>query len=162
MKRRQAMFAVPIALALVVAGCGSAPAPADDPVISGRRVQSVAVAARGPVPSQVGAYELVFAERAGVSQARRAVLVIDLFGERGRAQGFAEWGRSGEAPKTYVVGGWARKRSVDGQVLTVFDLALSGLDPGEAPARDPRERVPVDVRVVVNEGSGDVTLTRRR
>jgi hypothetical protein len=161
MKRRQAMFAVPLFLAGVAAGCGSAPAP-DDPVLSGRRVQSVAVVAAGSAPYRVGAYELVFAEQAGVPHARRAALVVDLFGERGRVQGFAEWGRSGEAPTTYVVGGWARQRTVGGQVMTVFDLALSGLDPREAAARDPRERVPVDVRVVVDEGSGDVTLTRRR
>ena len=163
MKRRHARFAVSMFLAMVAAGCGSAPAP-DYPATSGRRVQSVAVVAGGAVPYQVGAYELVFAEQAGVSHARRAALVVDLFGARGRVQGFAEWGRPGEAPKTYGVGGWARQRTLDGQVMTVFDLALSALDGREAaPAmRDPRDRVPVDVRVVVNEGSGDVTLTRRR
>jgi hypothetical protein len=49
--------------------------------------------------------------------------------------------------------------------VTVFDLALNGLDSAReawyAP-RDPADRAPVDVRVVVNEGSGEVTLTRRR
>ena len=163
MRRRHAVFAVPTFLALVAAGCNAAPAP-NYPAMSGRRVQSVAVVASGSVPYQVGAYELVFAEHAGVAHARRAALVVDLFGDRGRVQGFAEWGRSDEPPKTYVVGGWARQRAVDGQVVTVFDLALSGLDPREAPraTRDPGDRAPVDVRVVVNEGSGDVTLTRRR
>lgn len=151
------------ALAMLAAGCGSGPAP-DLPATSGRRVQSVAVAAAGAVPYRVGAYELVFAEQAGVVHARRAALVVDLFGDRGRVQGFAEWGRSGEAPRTYAAGGWARQRAVGGQVVTVFDLALSGLDSREAwyAPRDPADRVPVDVRVVVNEGSGHVTLTRRR
>lgn len=93
-----------------------------------------------------------------------AAVVVDLFGDRGRVQGFAEWGRSGEAPKTYAAGGWAHRWDVDGQVVTVFDLALNGLDAKEAgrAGGDPAERAPVDVRVVVNEGSGDVTLTRRR
>lgn len=163
MKLRRAVLAVPMLLAGVAAGCGSGPA-ADYPAMSGRRVQSVAVVAGGSVPYQVGAYELVFAEQAGAPHARRAALVVDLFGDRGRVQGFAEWGRSGEAPLTYAVGGWARQHAVNGQVLTVFDLALNGLDVREAPrgTRDPGDRAPVDVRVVVNEGSGDVTLTRRR
>ena len=132
--------------------------------MSGQRTQGVAVVAGGSVPYQVGAYELVFSEQGDGAHARRAALVVDLFGTRGRVQGFAEWGRGGEAPKTYAVGGWARQRTVDGQVLTVFDLALNGLDPEEVAraTRDPRERPPVDVRVVVNETSGAVTLTRRR
>lgn len=148
--------------AVVAAGCGAAPS-SDYPVTPGRRVQGVAVAARGAVPYRVGAYELVFAEQAGVLHTRRAALVVDLFGERGRVQGFAEWGRPGETPKTYAVGGWARQRSVDGQLLTVFDLALNGLEPDEV-RRGTKDthRAPVGVRVVVNEGSGDVTLTRRR
>ena len=163
MKRRHGMFAVPMLLAVVATGCGSAPAP-DYPTMSGRRVQSVAVVAGGSVPYQVGAYELVFADQAGVPHARRAALVVDLYGDRGRVQGFAEWGRSGEAPLTYAVGGWARQRPVDGQVLTVFDLVLNVLDVREAQrgTRNLGDRAPVDVRVVVNEGSGDVTLTRRR
>ena len=163
MKHRHAVFAVSTALALVAAGCGSGPA-AEYPATSGRRVQSVAVVAGGSVPYRVGAYELVFAEQTGVPHARRAALVVDLFGDRGRVQGFAEWGRSGEPPQTYVVGGGASRRAVDGQVLTVFELALNGLDAREArrATRDLADRAPVDVRVVVNEGSGDVTLTRRR
>jgi hypothetical protein len=147
-------------LGVLVAGCGSTPLP-DYPALSGRRVQSVAVVAAGSVPYQVGAYELVFPEQPGAPQARRAALVVDLFGTRGRVQGFAEWGRAGEPPKTFAVGGWARQRTVDGQVVTVFDLALNGLDAAPA-TRDPRDRAPVDVRVVVNEGSGAVILTRRR
>lgn len=162
MKRRHALLAVPVFVGIVAAGCGSTPAP-DYPAASGRRVQSVAVAAGGSVPYQVGAYELVFAEQAGVRHARRAALVVDLFGDRGRVQGFAEWGRADEPPKTYAVGGWAHQRAVAGQVLTMFDLSLSGLDPQESQrgTRDP-DRAPADVRVVVDEGSGAVTLTRRR
>jgi hypothetical protein len=161
--KRHAVFAVPMFLAGVAAGCDSGPAP-DYPAMSGRRVQGVAVAAAGSVPYRVGAYELVFAEQAGGPHARRAALIVDLFGDRGRVQGFAEWGRSGEAPKTYAVGGWARQRAVEGQIVTVFDLALNALDHREArrATRNPAEREPVDVRVVVNEGSGHVTLTRRR
>ena len=150
-------------LALVAGGCGSRPT-TDYPATSGRRVQSVAVVAGGSVPYQVGAYELVFAEQAGVWHARRAALVVDLFGARGRVQGFAEWGRPDGPPETYAVGGWASQRAVDGQVLTVFELALNSLEsrPGRHATRDPADRAPVDVRVVVDEGSGDVTLTRRR
>jgi hypothetical protein len=165
MTSRHAVVAIPMVLAVLAAGCGSGSAPAlDSPVMSGRRVQSVAVAAAGSVPYRVGAYELVFAEQAGVAHARRAALVVDLFGDRGRVQGFAEWGRAGEPAKTYAVGGWARRRAVDGQDVTVFDLALNGLDAGDGwrGRGDRADRAPVDVRVVVNEGSGDVTLTRRR
>jgi hypothetical protein len=104
MKRRHALSAVPMIVAVVAAGCGSAPT-VDAPAVSGRRVQSVAVAAGGAVPYRVGAYELVFAEQAGVPHARRAGLVVDLFGDRGRVQGFAEWGRSGEPPATYASAG---------------------------------------------------------
>jgi hypothetical protein len=64
MKCRDAVFAVSLVLAVVAAGCGSRPA-AEYPATSGRRVQSVAVVA-GSVPYRVGAYELVFAEQAGV------------------------------------------------------------------------------------------------
>ena len=49
-------------------------------------------------------------------------------------------------------------------LVAVFELALNGLDAREAQSatRDLADRAPVDVRVVVNEGSGDVTLARRR
>jgi hypothetical protein len=157
-----ASFASLVLGALIAGACGSSPTPGA-PTTTGRRVQTVAVAAGGSVPYRVAAYELVFAEQAGVAHARRAALVVDLFGDRGRVQGFAEWGRSGERPKTYAVGGWARQRATDGQAFTVFDLSLNGLEPEEAqrPLRDP-ERAPVNVRVVVDEASGDVTLTSRR
>jgi hypothetical protein len=165
MQRVYAVFAVSIALTIVVAGCGSRPT-ASYPTANGRRVQSVAVVAAGSVPYQVGAYELVFAEQAGVAHARRAALVVDLIGAQGSVRGFAEWGRPDGPPETYAVGGWATQRAVDGQVLTVFDLALNGLGlesgQGRRATPDAGDRAPVDVRVVVNEGSGEATLTRRR
>ena len=48
--------------------------------------------------------------------------------------------------------------------MTVFDLALNYLDAGDA-RRDATEAArftPLAVRVVVNEASGDATLTSRR
>src|SRR5262245_63216043 len=143
--KRHAVLAV---LTMLVAGCGSGPA-ADYPATSGRRVQTVAVAAGGSVPYRVAAYEFVFPDQADVPHARRAALVVDLFGPRGRVQGFAEWGRPGEPPKTYAAGGWASQRAIGGEVVTVFGLALNGLDASEIARRDPA-RAPVDVRVVVN------------
>jgi hypothetical protein len=164
MKPRRTAFVVFGLVALAAGGCGAAPTP-DAPATSGHRVQTVAVVAGGAVPYRVGAYELVFTEQAGIPHARRAALIVDLFGDRGRVQGFAEWGRAGAPPETYAVGGWARRHAaVDGQIVTVFDLALNGLDASPAwyASRDPADRPPVDVRVVVNEDSGAVTLTRRR
>ena len=162
MNPRHIVFALSTLVALATGGCGAAPTP-EAPAVSGRRVQTIAVVAGG-APYRVGAYELVFAEQAGVPHARRAALIVDLFGDRGRVQGFAEWGRAGAPPETYAVGGWARRRAVGGQVVTVFDVALNGLDASHArsASRDPANRPPVDVRLVVNEESGDVTLTRRR
>ena len=163
MKSRHTVPALWALIMLVTSGCGSPPA-SDYPAASGRRVQGVAVVAGGAVPYRVGAYEIVFTEQAGVSHARRAALIVDLFGDLGRVQGFAEWARPGAPPETYAVGGWARRpQTAGGQVLTVFELALNGLDARAWYAlRDPADRVPVDVRLVVDEGSGDVTLTRLR
>ncbi|MGH7339607.1 MAG: hypothetical protein ACREKH_03885, partial [Candidatus Rokuibacteriota bacterium] len=127
MKRRHAVLAISALLLLAAPGCGRGPALSDAPATTGRRVQNVTVAAGGAVPYQVAAYEFVFADQPGVPHPRRAALVVDLFGDRGRVQGFAEWGRSGERPKTYAVGGWARHRAGEGQTLTVFDLSLNGL-----------------------------------
>lgn len=106
----------------------------------------------------------MFAEHPGRSgHARRAALLVDLVGGHGHVQGFAEWGRPGETPKTYAVAGWARQRAVDGEPVTVFELTMNYLQPREAPAMAPE---PADrslaVRVVVNEASGDVTLTKQR
>jgi len=100
----------------------------------GRRVQGAHLVAQGAVPYQVGAYELVFAERpAPALQVRRAALSVDLVDGRGQVRGFVEWGQH-EPPAMYAAGGWA-------QLGDPADLAL---------------------RVVLNEASGDVTLNRRR
>ena len=109
MQSRRRLAAL-ILLGLVTAGCGVSTT-AEYPGVSGRRVQGAKVVAHGVVPYQVGAYELVFEEQPGASQhAGRAPLLVDLVGGSGRVQGFAEWGRPGETPKTYAVGGWARQR----------------------------------------------------
>jgi hypothetical protein len=156
MSRRHARIPLLLLTTALLAGCGTPPRP-DYPAMTGRRVQGVDVVADGAEPYRVGAYELVFAERSGEAHPRRAALVVDQFGPRGRVQGFTEWGRAGERPRTYAVGGWASQRAVDGQAVTVFDLTVNALETGY-----PGDRPPVHVRVVVNEGSGDVTLTRSR
>jgi hypothetical protein len=83
---------------------------------------------------------------------------------RGVARGFAEWGRPGEAPMTYVAGGRAQQRDVQGELVTVFELTLNYLEARSArrSVTDAEPAVPFAVRVVVNEASGDVTLARRR
>ncbi len=153
-----------IALLLVaVAGCGT-PAAQDHATVSGRRVQAATILAHTSVPYRLGAYEMVFADASPASrQPRRAALIVDLGGEHGPVRGFVEWGRADEKPAVYVSTGWARQREVNGERFTVFELALERLDvrhpPGvtvERPQPPPRA-----VRVVVNEASGDVTLTRR-
>src|SRR5512145_925106 len=78
--KRRVMFAVLMLLAVAGAGC-AAPTAAGQPAIPGRRVQGAQVIAQGPVPYQVGAYELVFAEQPDTStQTRRAALLVDLVG----------------------------------------------------------------------------------
>ena len=64
----------------------------------------------------------------------------------------------------YVVGGWARQRAAEGELLTVFDLVLSHLELQRSSGVGPHtpDTSPLAVRVVVHETSGDVTLTRRR
>jgi hypothetical protein len=83
---------------------------------------------------------------------------------RGHVAGFAEWGRSGEIPKTYVVGGWARQRKVEGELVTVFELALNYVGTREAPhpVRDPYDVTPGAVRILVNETSGTASLVSHR
>jgi len=158
-----------IVLALLAAGCGS-PAGLESPPLNGRRVQGTSLVAQGAVPYRIGAYDLTFAEGAGVdARARRAALLVDMAGGQGHVRGFVEWGKPGQVPMTYVAGGWALQRSVSGEQVTVFDLALNYLDAGGADAggarRDATEAArftPLAVRVVVNEASGDATLTSRR
>jgi hypothetical protein len=162
--RRHVRIAVLIVLAFVTAGCGASTT-TEDVALNGRRVQGARLVGQGAVPYEVGAYELVFADQPGAAgHTRRAALLVDLFGGQGSVVGFAEWGRSGEIPKTYVVGGWARQRNVEGEVVTVFELALNHVEPRDAPRsrRDPRDATPVAVRILVNETSGDVTLISRR
>jgi hypothetical protein len=154
---------ITLLLLVAVAGCGT-PAVPDFGTVSGRRVQNASIVANTSVPYRLGAYELVFADGAPAGrQPRRAALLVDLAGANGQARGFVEWGRAGEAPAVYVGNGWARQRDADGQRFTVFELALEHLDaprpPGVIPER--LEPAPRAVRVVVNEASGDVTLTRR-
>jgi hypothetical protein len=154
--------AVVIVAALLSAACVSPQL--DDPTVQGWRQHAATLTADSAVPYRVGAYELVFADRSDVPHARRAALLVSLLSGQGHVEGFAEWGRAGEAPQTYAVGGWARQRSVEGEVMTVLELALERLDsPGGLPVgRGPKDLASLAVRVVVNEASGDVTLTRRR
>ena len=121
--------------------------------------------AHGDVPYRVGAYELTFADGPGVdARARRAALLVDMAAGQGHVRGFVEWGKPGHVPMTYVAEGWARQRAVSGELTTVFDLALNYLELRGAPrdGTDPERFTPIAVRVVVNEASGDVTLTSRR
>ena len=158
------MFERFLVVALLAAGCGSSPT-ADSPPVSGRRVQGTSLVAQGTVPYQLDAYELTFAAVPGVeSQARRAALLVDMAAGQGSVRGFVEWGKSGDVPVTYVAGGWARQRAVAGELLTVFELALNSVDgPRTPPGVTVAERfTPLTVRLIVNEASGDVTLTRRR
>jgi hypothetical protein len=162
--RRHGTFALVIALGLVTGACGAART-TDEVEVSGRRVQSARLVSQSAVPYEVRAYELVFPEQPGhADHARRAALLVDLVGGQGHVAGFTEWGRAGETPKTYVVGGWARQRSGEGEVVTVFELGLSYVESPEAPRqpRDPDDVKPVAVRIFVNETSGDVTLVSRR
>lgn len=59
--------------------------------------------------------------------------------------------------------GWARQRDIGGELLTVFDLSLNYRGPrsSRVAATDSGDPTPFAVRVVVNEGSGIVTLTSR-
>jgi hypothetical protein len=162
--RRRFSLSLLIALALVAAAC-SPSSETEFPALSGRRVQGASVVAHGAMPYRVGAYELVFtAIPEAIDQARRAALVVDLAGGQGHVRGFVEWGRTGETPLTYVVGGWARQRDVKGELVTVFELGLSSLTAMDTQrvARDSERAAPTAVRVVVHEASGDATLTRRR
>lgn len=64
----------------------------------------------------------------------------------------------------YTAGGWARQREIDGERLTVFELQLNYLGGRDTPgvALDSGHLAPLAIRVVVHEGSDDVTLTRRQ
>jgi hypothetical protein len=88
--------------------------------------------------------------------------VVSLLDGQGQVEGFAEWGRPGESPKTYAVGGWARQRAVGGQLTTVLELKLERLDSPQVVGVVQASDRALAVRVVVDETSGNATLTRRR
>lgn len=154
-----------VGLSLLAVACGS-PAGVESPPLGGRRVQGTDLVGHGAVPYRVGAYELTFADGPGVdARARRAALLVDMAAGEGQARGFVEWGKPGQVPMTYVAGGWARQRATaSGELTTVFDLALNYVEVRGAPraGTDAERFTPLAVRVVVNEASGDVTLTSRR
>jgi hypothetical protein len=155
-----------ILLACIASGCGT-PVPVEYPPVTGRRVQAANITTVGAVPYRVGAYELVFVPGPGLAaarHARRAALLADLVGGHGQVRGFMEWGRPGEPTVIYAAGGWARQRDVEGEPLTVFELALNPLDVegSRGVVADPVPPTVLAVRVVVHEASGEVTLTRRR
>jgi hypothetical protein len=153
-----------IVLALLVAGCGPSTS-AEYPALHGQRVKSTSIIAQSTVPYHVGTYELTFTTRGDAdAQARRAALLVDMAGGQGHARGFVEWGRPGQPTMIYVAQGWAQQRDVQGELVTVFQLALNYLEPRNARrnATDAEHPVPFAVRIVVNETSGDVTLAKRR
>jgi len=151
------------ALALAIVGCGRS-GTIDHPTVSGRRVQGTDVVAHA-APLRVRAYELRFSDASETDvQARRAALVVDFAGSEGHARGFVEWGKAGEPPSTYLADGWARQRESVAPPVTVFELSLYYVEvPGSQGPTAPRGRpTPLAVRVVVDEATGDATLTRRR
>jgi hypothetical protein len=151
------------ALALAIAGCGR-PGTIDHPTVSGRRVQATDVVAHA-APLRVRAYELRFSDASKADvQARRAALVVEFAGSDGYARGFVEWGRAGEPPSTYLADGWARQRESVASPLTVFELALHYVEVsgGQGPTAVRGRPTPLAVRVVVDEATGDATLTRER
>ena len=85
-------------------------------------------------------------------------------GSDGHAGGFVEWGKAGKPPLTYLADGWARQRESVAPPITVFELALHYVEvPGSQGPTPARGRLtPLTVRVVVDETTGDATLTRRR
>jgi hypothetical protein len=64
---------------------------------------------------------------------------------------------------TYLADGWARQRESVAPPITVFELALHYVEvPGSQGPTPARGRLtPLTVRVVVDETTGDATLTRR-
>ena len=151
------------ALALAIVGCGR-PEPIDHPTVSGRRVQTTDVVAHA-APLRVGAYELRFSDASGADvQPRRAALVVEFAGSDGYARGFVEWGKAGEPPSTYLAEGWARQRESVASPVTVFELTLHYVEVlgSQGPAAIRGRPTPLAVRVVVDEATGDATLTRGR
>ena len=143
-------------VSILVTGCSASTT--ELPAISGRRVQTATVVAHGSVPFRVSAYELVFPALSGDRGH------ADLVAGQGQVRGFTEWGAPGEEPRTYVTNGWARQRQLDEELVTVFELALAYFQPSgtRRVVADAEHRAPLALRVVVHEGSGDVTLIARR
>jgi hypothetical protein len=113
----------------------------------------------------VRAYELRFSDASKADvQARRAALVVEFAGSDGYARGFVEWGKAGDPPSTYLADGRARQREAAASPLTVFELALHYVEvPSSQGLTAVRGRpTPLAVRFVVDETTGDATLTRRR
>jgi hypothetical protein len=160
---RARRLAVLVCLAALCGACGVSPG-LEYPVVKGQRAPGMTLTPHSVVPYRVGAYELVFADQPDAPHARRAALLVSLLDGHGHVEGFAEWGQSGEPPKTYAVGGWARQRSVGDQVTTVLELRLERLDAPAivSAAGDPGALRSLAVRVVVDETSGNATLTRRQ
>ena len=150
--------------AVLLAACGTAVS-VDEPPVNGRRVQGATVVAGGDVPYRLSAYELAFDGPAGnPGRARRAALLADLVAGQGAVRGFVEYGRPGEAPALYVATGWGRQRTAGDASQTVFEITLNHLETRGAVRAAPEARpvAPIAVRVVVDERSGDATLTSRR
>jgi len=151
------------ALAIAIVGC-ERPGTIDHPTVIGRRVQATDVVARA-APLRVRVYELRFSDASEADvQARRAALMVEFTGSDGHARGFVEWGKAGEPPSTYLADGLARQRESVASPLTVFELALHYVEVlgSQGPAAVRGRPTPLAVRVVVDEATGDATLTRRQ
>src|SRR5262249_19878944 len=129
-----------------------------------RSCEGTAVVAHAE-PVRVRAYAIRFSDASEADvQARRAALVVEFAGSDGHARGFVDWGRADEPPSTYLADGWARQRESVASPLTVFELSLHFVEvPGSQGPTAVRGRpTPLAVRVVVDEATGDATLTRER
>jgi hypothetical protein len=152
---RRTLPGIAFLVVLSVVGAGCQTSTSESPAVGGRRVQNATVVARGAVPLQLSAYELEFPVQSGdQGQPRRAALLVDFFGDQGHVRGFTEWTSSGAEPQTYVTSGWAHQANVNGDLVTVFQLAVNAIGGASSRGTTPRA-----VRVVVHERSGDVTLT---
>ena len=152
---RRSRLGIAVLAVLSLLGVGCRTSTTESPAVDGRRVQNATVIARGDVPLQLSAYELEFPLQSGDrGQPRRAALLVDFFGHQGHVRGFTEW-TSAEGPQTYVTNGWAHQTDVNGELVTVFQLAVNVISSGGIRVGIP----PVALRVVVHERSGDVTLT---
>ena len=141
----QAVVTMPLAFALVSAGCGVAPAP-DAPSAAGHRVQHVAVASSGsvtipaPCPIRSAATSSRSTSRPAcsmrVAPLSSSTSSVTRAGQRASLSGAGPASRRRPTPLAAGRGG-----ATDGQVTTVFELALNGLEPEEgATERHSRRR----------------------